>query len=115
MAEADMEQPIIKDNEWNQLNYCCHPSIPKNHLEQLNILMLQTGSLGIWECTEGSMADHHRLASHPWIYLHSALIWVDSLELKRKGDWRIDSDYNYYYFNEEYQLYYHSIFKIYIF
>ena len=41
---------------------------PKNHLEQLNILMLPTESLGMWECTEGSMADRHRLASHPWIY-----------------------------------------------
>ena len=57
MAEADMEQPIIKDNEWNLLDNCCHPSIPKNDLEQLNILMLPTESLGMWECTEGSMAD----------------------------------------------------------
>ena len=30
------------------------------------------------------MADRHRLVSHP-LNLHSGLIWVDLLELKRKG------------------------------
>ena len=37
-------------------------------LDNPNILVIPTGSLGIWECTEGSMADCHGLVSHPWIY-----------------------------------------------
>ena len=34
-------------------------------LDNPNILVIPTGSLGIWECTEGSMADRHGLVSHP--------------------------------------------------
>ena len=51
----------IKGNEWN--SQCNIQS--QNYLEHLDILMVPTGSLKILEYTEGSMAEHHRLVSHP--------------------------------------------------
>ena len=55
-----------------------------NHLEHLDLIKVLTGSLGIWECTEGFMADLHRLVSHPWIYTQ-LLNWSSSLKSQIEG------------------------------
>ena len=66
----------------------------QNHLEHLAVLMVPKGSLGIWECTEKSMADRLRLVSHPWIYtqfLTGLINWnTKGRELKSEiSDWVI--------------------------
>ena len=55
-----------------------------NHLEHLDLIKVLTGSLGIWECTEGFMAELHRLVSHPWIYTQ-LLNWSSSLKSQIEG------------------------------
>ena len=66
IAELKLKWEQLKGNEWN--SQCNIQS--QNYLEHLDILMVPTRSLKILEYTEGSMAEHHRLVSHPWIYTY---------------------------------------------
>ena len=64
MAGTELDQHQSKVVNGINLKITVNTQYQNIHLDHPNILVIPTGSLGIWGCTEGSMADRHGLVSH---------------------------------------------------